>query len=115
VPTFRRPVQVRTIEVAVTYAQDDERVSGVREKRFFCAGRFVLLRLTNTSAECQGTNQMSSYAYNGGNFSVTVTFKAFTSYESDGSARGDLGNPGWVIVSNVDTGKLASFPYLQSV
>ena len=80
-PTFRRRVRVRAIEVAVTYARDDERVSGCAKSAFFLRWAIVLLLLTNTSAECPGTNHTSPYAYNGGSFSVTVTFKAFTSYE----------------------------------
>lgn len=87
-----------------------------------CATRAILLRYTlvlllsiETSAECQGTNRTSPYAYNGGSFSVTLTFKSFTSYEFDGSAGGDVGNPGWIVVSNIDSGKSASFPYLQSL
>jgi hypothetical protein len=75
----------------------------------------VLLLLIATSAECQRTNRTSPYAYSGGSFSVTVTFKSFTSYEFDGSAGGDVGNPGWIVVSNLATGKSASFPYLQAL
>jgi hypothetical protein len=89
-------------------------MAGVTQK-LFLRWAIVLLLSINTSAECQGTNRTSPYAYNGGSFSVTATFKAFTSYEFDGWAGGDLGNPGWVVVSNVDTGKSASFPYLQSL
>jgi len=81
----------------------------------FLRWTIVLLLSIGTSAECQGTNRTSPYAYNGGSFSITVTFRAFTSYESDGSAGGDVGNPGWVVVSNLETGKSASFPYLQSL
>jgi hypothetical protein len=79
----------------------------------FLRWTIVLLLSIGTSAECQGTNRTSPYAYNGGSFSITVTFRAFTSYESDGSAGGDVGNPGWVVVSNLETGKSAFFPYLQ--
>jgi hypothetical protein len=82
---------------------------------FLLHGAIVLLLSIATSAECQGTNRKSPYAYSGGSFSVTVTFKSFTSYEFDGSAGGDVGNPGWIVVSNLATGKSASFPYLQAL
>jgi len=59
----------------------------------FLRWTIVLLLSIGTSAECQGANQTSPYAYNDGNFSITVTFKAFTSYESDGSAGGDVRKP----------------------
>ena len=88
-------------------------VPGVTQA-FFLRWAIVLVLSISTSADCQGTNRTNPYAYNGGSFSVTATFKAFTSYEFDGSSGGDLGNPGWVVVSNVDTGKSA-FPYLQSL
>ena len=39
----------------------------------------------------------------------------YTSYEFDGGAGGDRGNPGWVVITNLDTGKSASFPYLQAL
>jgi hypothetical protein len=81
----------------------------------FSRGAIVLLLSIGNSAQCQGTNRTNPYAYNGGNFSITVTFRTFTSYESDGSAGGDVGNPGWVVVSNLETGKSASIPYLQSL
>jgi hypothetical protein len=75
----------------------------------------LLLLSVNTSADSQGTKPTSPYAYNGGSFALTVSFKMYTSYEFDGGAGGDIGNPGWVVLSNLDTGKSASFPYLQSL
>jgi hypothetical protein len=82
---------------------------------FFLRWAIVLLLSIGTSTECQGTNRTSPYDYGGGSFSVTVTFKSFTSYEFDGSAGGDVGNPGWIVVSNLATNKSASFPYLQAL
>jgi hypothetical protein len=82
---------------------------------FFLRWVTVLLLSIGTSAECQETNRTSPYVYSGGSFSVTVTFKSFTSYEFDGSAGGDVGNPGWIVVSNLATGRSASFPYLQAL
>ena len=75
----------------------------------------VLLLSLNIPARSQATKPASPYAYNGRSFSLTVSFKMYTSYEFDGGAGGDLGNPGWVVVSNLDTGKSASFPYLQAL
>jgi hypothetical protein len=89
-------------------------MAGVTQK-LFLRWAIVLLLSINTSAECQSTNRTSPYAYNGGSFSVTATFKAFTSYEFDGSAGGDVGSLGWIVVSNLATGKSASFPYLQAL
>ncbi|MBV8481536.1 MAG: hypothetical protein JO077_01580 [Verrucomicrobia bacterium] len=82
---------------------------------FFLRWVTVLLLSIGTPAECQETNRTSPYVYSGGSFSVTVTFKSFTSYEFDDSAGGDVGNPGWIVVSNLATGKSASFPYLQAL
>jgi hypothetical protein len=75
----------------------------------------ALLLLLCDLAMAQPFGQTTPYAYNGGSFSVTVSFRMYTSYEFDGGAGGDLGNPGWILVSNLDTGKSASFPYLQSL
>lgn len=91
-----------------------ELVAGVT-RAFSLRWVVVLLVSVGTSAEGQGTNRTSPYAYSGGSFSVTVTFKSFTSYEFDGSGGGDVGNPGWIVVSNLATGKSASFPYLQAL
>jgi hypothetical protein len=72
----------------------------------------VLALTFDTPARSQAIKPSSPYAYNGGAFSITVTFRALVNYEFDGSAGGDLGNPGWIVVSNLASGKTASFPYL---
>ena len=46
---------------------------------------------------------------------MTLTFEAFVSFESDGSSGGDVGNPGWLVLSNLTTGQSTSFTYLQSL
>lgn len=74
----------------------------------------ALLALSNPGM-AQTTKWATQYAYNGGSFSVTVTFKAFSDLESDGTDGGDVGNPGWLMVSNLATGRSTSFTYLQSL
>ena len=75
----------------------------------------VLLLSLCDLAMAQPPGQTTPYAYNGRSFSLTVYFKMYTSYETDGGAGGDVGDPGWIVVSNLNTGKSASFPYLQSL
>ena len=75
----------------------------------------ALLLLLSNPGMAQVTKSANPYAYNGGSFSVTVTFKAFSSFEFDGANGGDIGNPGWLLVSNLATGRSTSFTYLQSL
>jgi hypothetical protein len=75
----------------------------------------ALLLLLSNPGMAQVTKSANPYAYNGGSFSVTVTFKAFSSFEFDGANGGDIGNLGWLLVSNLVTGRSTSFTYLQSL
>ena len=60
----------------------------------------ALLLLLSNPGMAQVTKSANPYAYNGGSFSVTVTFKAFSSFEFDGANGGDIGNLGWLQPSN---------------
>jgi hypothetical protein len=77
-------------------------------------GVTILLLLCDLGV-AQNAVPTGPYEYAGGSFLVTVTFKAYSSFEFDGSGGGDVGNPGWVVVSNLNTGNSQSFTYLQSL
>jgi hypothetical protein len=89
-------------------------MKSVTVRRTIIWASLALLSLSNPGM-AQTTKWATPYAYTGGSFSVTVTFKAFSSFEFDGANGGDIGSPGWLMVSNLATGRSTSFTYLQSL